>query len=229
MMHEFRQKLIERKANYSLYVSGGNSRFAHLPHGEIMKQTILLLVIITLSLFSQNAPAVKTIHFKELQKCLPVKAPEGFVKEKPKGQTMSSSGISSSNASIEFTAPKKEKRLQTSDEGKQDSVDTDVTWTASIEIVDFAGMGEGMAATLQMVAGMQFENESDGGYEKSVTFNGYKGIEKSNVQDESRTCSLQLVVGDRFIVTANGNGFSDVSILQELISATDLKKLAALK
>ncbi len=194
-----------------------------------MKQTILLLVIFTLSLFSQNAPAVKTIHFKELQKCLPVKAPDGFTREKPKGQSMSTSGVSSSNASVEFIAPKIEKRLQTSDDGKQDSVDTDVTWTASIEIVDFAGMGEGMAASLQMMTGVQFENESDGGYEKSVTFNGFKGIEKSNAEDESRSCSLQLVVGERFVVTANGNGFSDVSILQTLLNGTDLKKLAGLK
>ena len=71
-----------------------------------MKQTILLFIIFTLTLFSQNAPAVKTIHFKELQKCLPVKAPDGFTREKPKGQSMSTSGISSSNASVEFTAPK---------------------------------------------------------------------------------------------------------------------------
>lgn len=194
-----------------------------------MKQTMFLFIMFTFSLFAQNSPAIKTIHFKELQKCLPVKAPEGFTREKPKGQSVSTSGISSSNASVDFTARKTEKRLQTSDDGKQDSVDTDVTWTASVEIVDFAGMGEGMAASLQMIAGMQFENESDDGYEKSVTFNGYKGIEKTHAQDESRSCSLQLVVGDRFIVTANGNGFADVSILQALMTAADLKKLAALK
>jgi hypothetical protein len=194
-----------------------------------MKQIIIACIFFSLSLNAQNPSPIKIVHFKELQKCLPVKAPDGFTKEKPKGQTMSTAGISTSNASVEFTAPKVEKQLQTSDDGKQDSVDTDVTWTASIEIIDFAGMGEGMGASLQMMTGVQFENESDGGYEKSVNFNGYKGIEKSNAVDGSRTCSIQLVVGDRFVVTANGNGFSDVSILQTVLNGTDLKKLAGLK
>lgn len=194
-----------------------------------MKQIIIACIFFSLSLNAQNPSPIKIVHFKELQKCLPVKAPDGFTKEKPKGQTMSTAGISTSNASVEFTAPKVEKQLQTSDDGKQDSVDTDVTWTASIEIIDFAGMGEGMGASLQMMTGVQFENESDGGYEKSVNFNGYKGIEKSNAEDGSRTCSIQLVVGDRFVVTANGNGFSDVSILQTVLNGTDLKKLAGLK
>lgn len=194
-----------------------------------MRMLIFSLVFFSLSLLAQNPAPVKIIHFIELQKCLPSKAPDGFTKEKPKGQTMSTAGVSTSNASIEFTAAKIEKRLQTSDDGKQDSVDTDVTWTASVEIIDFAGMGEGMSASLQAMTGVQFENESDGGYEKSVTFNGYKGIEKSKSEDESRSCSLQLVVGDRFVVTANGNGFSDVSILQSILNGTDLKKLAAMK
>lgn len=194
-----------------------------------MKQIFLLFIILSLTIHAQNPAPIKIVHFKELQKCLPVQGPEGFTKEKPKGQTMSTAGISTSTASIEFTAPKIEKRLQTSDDGKQDSVDTDVTWTASIEIVDFAGMGEGMSASLQMMTGVQFENESDGGYEKSVTFNGYKGIEKSNADDDSHSCSLQLVVGERYVVTASGNGFSDVSILRTLLSGADLKRLSALK
>ncbi len=229
MMYEFRQKLIERKANYSLNISNGNSRFAHHPDGGSMKQILILITACVLFISAQTPAPPKTIHFKELQKCLPVKAPAGFTREKPKGQSISSSGISTSNASVEFTAMKKEKQLQTIDDGKQDSVLIDVTWSASVEIMDYAGMGEGMAASLQAISGLQFENETEDGYEKSVTFNGYKGIEKLHSEETSRSCSLQLVVGDRFIVTANGNGFADAAILQSLLNASDLTKLTQMK
>ena len=192
-----------------------------------------LLCIITLCCFTitsaQTPPLSKIIHFKELQKILPVKASEGFKREKPKGQTVSSSGISTSNASVDFTALKKEKQLQTTDDGKQDSVDVDVTWTATIEIIDYIGMGEGMFASLRMLAETTFENETDDGYEKSTTFNGYKGIEKSHSEEYSKSCGLQLVVGDRFLVNANGNGFSDAGILQMILNSMELKKLEQMK
>ena len=142
---------------------------------------------------------------------------------------MSSSGISTSNALVEFTAQKKIKELQTMDGGKQDSVDVDVTWTASIEITDYAGMGEGMSASLQMIAGMEFENETENGHEKSVTFKNYKGIEKVSSGENSYSCSIQLVIGNRFLVNANGNGFADVLILQSLLNTMDLKKLEEAK
>jgi hypothetical protein len=195
-----------------------------------MKHLMFMIILMfTTILPAQNAKPIKVIPFKELQKILPEKGPEGFIREKPKGQSISSSGISSSSASVEFKIAKMEKQLQMLDDGKQDSVDTEVTWTASVEIVDYAGMGEGMAGALQMISGMDFNNETDEGFERSATFNGYKGIEKSHSQENSRSCSLQLVVGERYIVTASGNGFADLSVLQEILNATDLKKLQALK
>jgi hypothetical protein len=177
---------------------------------------------------TQTAP-LKIVSFKKLQEFLPAKAPAGFTRQKPKGQTMTSSGISSSNASVEFTAPKKIKELQTMDDGKQDSVEVDVTWNATIDIADYAGLGEGMAASLQMIAGMEFENETENGYEKSTSFKSYKGIEKVSSHENSNSCSIQLVVGNRFLVNATGDGFSDITILQALLNSIDLKKLEETK
>ncbi len=195
-----------------------------------MKLLMFMIILMFITILpAQNAKAIKVIPFKELQKILPEKGPEGFIREKPKGQSISSSGISSSSASVEFRIVKMEKQLQTTDDGKQDSVDTEVTWTASVEIVDYAGMGEGMSGALQMISGMDFNNETDEGFERSVTYNGYKGIEKSHSQENSHSCSLQLVVEERFIVTANGSGFADLAILQGLLNMTDLKKLSAMK
>lgn len=196
-----------------------------------MRQVRLFIITLCVCFLatSQTPPPAKTVHFKELQKILPVKAPDGFTREKPKGQTVSSSGISSSNASVTFSALKKEKQLQTMDDGKQDSVEVEVTLTASIEIIDYAGLGEGMFASLHMMTETKFENETEDGYEKTTTFNGYKGIEKSHTEEYSRSCGLQLVVGDRFLVNATGNGFSETAVLQTLLNSMDLKKLETLK
>lgn len=196
-----------------------------------MKHMIMLVVFFSLPLFlsAQETVKPKVIHFKELQKFLPAKAPVGFTREKPKGQTVSSSGVSSSTASVEFTAQKKERRLQTMDDGSQDSVDVDVTWSAMIEITDYAGMGEGVVASMQMMAGMEFDNESEDGYERSATVNGYKGIEKSRSEEYSQSCGLQLTVGSRFIVNATGNGFADAGLLRDLLESMDLKKLEQAK
>ena len=196
-----------------------------------MKHRLYCVLVLCCALLAsaQTAVPVKVVHFKELQKILPAKASEGFLREKPTGQTVSSSGISSSTASVEFTAMKKEKQLQTMDDGKQDSVEVDVPLNAKIEITDYAGMGEGMNAVFQMITGMQYENETEDGYEKSTVFNGFKGIEKSHVQEYSRSCELQLVVGDRFLVTANGSGFADAAVLHFLLNQMELKMLEKMK
>jgi hypothetical protein len=199
-----------------------------------MKHFILIITfsIGFLQLYAQSqtqTTPLKIVNFKKLQEFLPAKAPIGFTRQKPKGQTMTSSGVSTSNASVEFTAPKKIKELQTIDDGKQDSVEADVTWRATIDIADYAGLGEGMAASLQMIAGMEFENETENGHEKSITFNSYKGIEKVSSGENSNSCSMQLVVGNRFLVNAAGDGFSDVTILQALLNSMDLKKLEETK
>ncbi len=191
---------------------------------------VALCIAFSLQLNAQDQPpAPKIINFKKLQEFLPTKAPDGFTRGKPKGQTTSASGFSSSSASVEFSAPKKERQLQTMDDGKQDSVEVDVTWTATAEIFDYAGMGEGMSASLQMLQGMAFENETENGYEKSMTYKTYKGIEKSSSQDYSKSCSIQLVVGNRFMVNVNGNGFAETAVLQKILDAMDLRKLESAK
>ena len=194
-------------------------------------RSLILLLCATTIVFSQTAPPapVTPVHFKELQKCLPKKGPAGFTAGKPKGQTMASTGFTTSTASIEFTAPKKEKQWQTLDDGKQDSVDVDVTWTVKTEIMDYAGLGEGMSAALKMVTDMQYENETEDGSEKSTSVNGMKGIEKIHSAEGSYSCSYRLVYGGRFLITMDGDGFSDTGILKAFVDAMDLKTLPTTK
>lgn len=196
-----------------------------------MKHIVLVLVFVCFSVFTsaQQSAAPKVIHFKELQKFLPTEAPTGFTKAKPKGQTVSTSGISSSNATVEFSALKKERQLQTMDDGSMDSIEVDITLRVNVEITDYAGMGEGISASMQMISGMDYDNETEDGYERSVTVNGFKGVEKSSVQESSRSCGLQLAVGNRFIVNVTGAGFADAAILRGLLESMDLKKLEQAK
>ncbi|MFA6455387.1 MAG: hypothetical protein WCW40_01095 [Bacteroidota bacterium] len=189
----------------------------------------LLIVLWSLTAAAQSQEPPNVVHFKQLQKILPVAAPEGFTREKPKGQTISNSSVASSITSVDFTAQKDEKRLRTMEDGTEDSVDVEVHYRIIVEISDYAGLGEAMAVALQMITGTVMQSETEEGYEKSVTFNGYKGIEKSHEDPYSKYCSLQLVVGDRFIVTVTGKGLTDIPMLQSLLNSMDLKKLQAMK
>jgi hypothetical protein len=190
-----------------------------------MRYLLPLFLIACFFCYADAQPATKVIHFKELQKFLPAAAPAGFVKGKPKGQTVSASGIATSNASIEFTAQRTERQLRTNEDGSQDSADTEVTWSASVEITDHAGMGEAVAASLMMMNSVEMDNETEEGYERSTPVLGYKGLERSHSAEQSRSCSIQITVGNRFMVTASGSGFSDPSVLKELLGSMDLKKL----
>ena len=189
---------------------------------------VLIVFLFTIPVVSQTSTP-KTIHFKELLKFFPTKTPTGFTAEKPKGQSFASAGMSTSTASIEFVSPQKEKQLTTLENGKEDSIDVDITWRITIEITDYAGMGEGVFTSLQMMASVEFENETENGYEKSIVYNTFKGIEKLSAQEYSKSCSVQLIVGDRFLVTISGNGFADIALLHLFLKEIDLKKLQATK
>ncbi len=190
-----------------------------------MKRLLLLLSISIVSLSAQPNTASKVIHFKELQKFLPTAGPSGFTAEKPKGETVSASGFSTSSASINFTTMKKERQPQTNDDGSVDTAEVDVQWVASVQISDFSGMGEAAAASMAMLTAAEFENETESGYEKSVTVGKYKGIEKSTAEEYSKSCSLQLMVGGRFMISVNGQGFSDAALLRSIVGGMDLAKL----
>lgn len=168
----------------------------------------VLVIIVTLTAFSQDQQQ-KVVHFKKLQSFLPAKAIEGYTRGKPTGSTQKNMGFSTSEAGVRY----------------EKATDT-MTYSIEIKIVDmslFPYMAWAMAYQQ-----MDYENETEDGYEKTVTVaKNYKGMEKASTGDY-KSCSLNFAVGNKFHVTMEGSGLDDVKMLYSLVDAMDLEKLAKL-
>lgn len=175
-----------------------------------MKQIMItmLLLAIPLCAFAQNQQQ-KVVHFKKLKAFLPSQAIEGYTRSKPTGSTQKNMGFSASQVEVRYEKP-------------TDSI----TYTIEIKIVDMSLIP---SATWAMVyQQMDFENETEDGYEKTVELKkGIKGIEKAQT-GEYKSCSLNFAVGNRFHVELYANGIDDTKMLYSLVNSMDLDKLATL-
>jgi hypothetical protein len=145
----------------------------------------------------------KPVHFKQLQGFLPKIDIAGFTKGKPGGQTSTAMGMSTSEATLEYT------------KGEE---------TIEVKISDMAGVP--FAAVGASMMGMtEFENQTENGYEKSVKIQGFPGTEKVET-GEYKSAEISLVVANRFMVELKGNGMSDAAILRKLIDSMNLAELA---
>jgi hypothetical protein len=72
----------------------------------------------------------------------------------------------------------------------------------------------------------EIDRESDNGYEKTSTLNGYKSHEKYD--KSSKSGEVSVLVGDRFVVEGSGNGV-DMDALKSAVSKVDLGKLNGMK
>jgi hypothetical protein len=70
----------------------------------------------------------------------------------------------------------------------------------------------------------QFNRETDTGYEKTTTYNGYKAYEKYDTQDKRGT--MRVFVSERFIVEVQGDNVT-IDTLKQALGKIDFKKLAA--
>lgn len=175
-----------------------------------MKSFMCMLLIFSAVLcVSAQEQQQKVVHFKKLQSFLPTTTLPGYMRGKPTGSTQKNMGFSSSEASVRY-------------EKATDST----TYSIEIKIVDMSLIPYGAWAMAYQQ--MDFENETEDGYEKSVTVaKKYKGIEKANTGDY-KSCSLNFAVRNRFHVEMEASGLDDVKILYSLVDAMDLDKLAKL-
>jgi len=73
---------------------------------------------------------------------------------------------------------------------------------------------------------VDMDSESDTGYEKTMTFKGYKAMEKYD--NEDRSGEMNIFVAQRFSVQIEVSG-ADAKLLQQTAGLLDLKKLETLK
>ncbi len=180
-----------------------------------MKTIVMMFLaffILTPSIRSQS----KAVHFKKLQEYLPSGEMKGFERKKPTGQTQTNMGMTTSEAKVRYVTMQKEEP-QNEEETQQQTIE--------ITLSDMAGIPYGQMAAMEYQ--QEFENETEDGYEKSVVIKGYKGKESVRNGDY-KSCSLEFMVGNRFIMKLEGDGFSDASILAKLAESVNLTKLEKL-
>ncbi|MBI2619575.1 MAG: hypothetical protein HYW57_05800 [Ignavibacteriales bacterium] len=179
----------------------------------------ILLSLLAFILVAGSVPAqTKTVHFKKLQDFLPTATLKGLERKKPTGQTQTTMGMTTSEAKVRYvTEQKQEDQPVPEPEEAVEYVSIEVT------ISDLSGIPFGMMTA--MAYQQDFENETEDGYERSVTIKeAYKGKEVVQSGDYKR-CELEFIVGNRFMVKLQGSATDDLKLLHTLVGSMDLAKL----
>jgi hypothetical protein len=95
----------------------------------------------------------------------------------------------------------------------------------SVKITDVGNMTGSMRMGLAAWSVAEYNRETDTGYQKSMTYSGYKGMEEYDKQDQHG--AIRVFVADRFIVEVEGNGVT-VDTLKQALGTIDLKQMAGL-
>jgi hypothetical protein len=150
---------------------------------------------------SPDGKAYEPVSFTALEAFFPEVG--GWEMEKPRGESMTAP-VKFSQAEAAYT--KDDSRIE-------------------LKIVDTA-MSKLLSMPYQMFLATGYSSKTDNGYEKATKVAGNPGWEKWDA--ESKHAELGTIVGQRYIVTADGSG-TDVKTVQDFLAKIDLAKLAALK
>lgn len=124
---------------------------------------------------------VEPVHFRELMALLPQEI-DGMQASKPTGERASTFGVKVSHAEVKFHGKN----------GEQ----------ITVKITDL-GTLKGIAAMSRYAWTMgEFDRETESGYERTISYKGYKGFERYDEPD--RQGELDFIVGNRFIVEIDG-------------------------
>ncbi len=151
----------------------------------------------------QQAPAALVDH-RELKALLPAEV---------KGMKRASASSEKSGA-MGMAIARAEARFENGDR------------SIEIEILDTGGLGSIGAMSHATWTSVEIDRETDTGFERTVQYRGFKAMEQYDRQN--RTGSIQVLVGGRFIVKAEGSEVP-IEAIRAALDAVDLKKLAALK
>lgn len=92
-------------------------------------------------------------------------------------------------------------------------------------ITDMGGMSGLMRGASMAWATVEVDKETSDGFERTLEIEGFKAFEKYS--RSSRSGEVNVLVGDRFVVSANGSGVAD-DTLRAAVEAVDLSALAKL-
>lgn len=149
---------------------------------------------------------VETVDYKVLKDMLPSDLP-GMKRSEASGEKNSAMGMTIANAEGRYRA-------------------ADGSSSMHIKITDIGSM-TGLAGMAMFAwASTDIDRETESGYEKTSTFNGFKSHEKYD--NSSKSGELSTIVGGRFVVEASGNNVS-MDAIKDAVTKVDLKKLDGMK
>jgi hypothetical protein len=148
---------------------------------------------------------VETVDYKELKALLPESLP-GMKRTDASGEKNAAMGMQVSNAEGRYRA----------DDGS----------SMTIKITDIGSMTGLAGMATYAWARTEVDRESDNSYEKTSTFGGYKSREKYD--KSSKSGEVSVLVGDRFVVEADGNNV-DMDAIKGALGKVDLGKLNSMK
>jgi hypothetical protein len=158
-----------------------------------------------------TAQGKKAANFSSLQDFLPTKQVKGFKILNPTGSSRTTLNMSTSEAAVTYESIQK------------DTVhNSDSIISLEVRINDMIGMPYIIAEfqTLQ-----DYENVAGNSSQKTVAISKkYKGLEEIN-NGNDKSCKIKFAVANRYIVTLEASGSSDVSILYDIIDSMNLNKL----
>ncbi len=154
---------------------------------------------------SGSDSTIEPVDFRELKALLP-ETLDGLTRTNASGEKSSALGIKLSQAQGDYQ----------NDDGK----------SINIEIFDYASMRKMVMMAQYAWAVTDMEQESDTGYEKTITWKGMRAMEKYD--SESQYGQIQLFVGERFVVDVEGYNVK-IDDIKNALDKIDLNKLASFK
>lgn len=148
---------------------------------------------------------VETIEASVLKGMLPADLP-GMKRTEASGEKSSAMGINVSTAEGHYRS--------------------DASGSMNVKITDIGSMSGLAGMAMYAWASTTIDRETETGYEKTSTFNGYKSHEKYD--KSSKDGELSTLVGGRFAVEVSGFGV-DMNAIKDAMTKVDLKKLESMK
>lgn len=101
----------------------------------------------------------------------------------------------------------------------------DLGKSLDLTIMDGAGeAGSGMIALFAMSLSMNMEEETESGFSKNTTVNGYRASVKEEKGEDWISSEINTLVSDRYLVTLKGSGLS-YKELESVFGNLDLSKM----
>ncbi|MCG3157532.1 MAG: hypothetical protein DKINENOH_04166 [bacterium] len=152
-----------------------------------------------------QASHVEPVAFADLQKLLPASL-ANFNREEATGETTAVFGLKVSTAEARYS----------DEEGR----------SVTIKLTDLGSL-QGLASMATYAwATADVDRQTESGYERTLTLHGYRGYEQFDRDDQS--CTLNVLVGNRFIVELTGYQVS-VEETKAALQQIELAQLEAMK